>query len=450
VVLIARLAALAAALAGCGQSLFDAHGDGDGSGDGGAGDGGDQLGICDAPCLADAAADFDGTSDGRSGRWRYLEDLGTRSWAAMVANEQSQEMTGASSTDNRITSCAARPGAAACRALPRALLVSSSGRADPAGPGAPSDPAIELILGSDDSNKVIELRLRLVVPSGPDQRVRLYRNSREDSLITAVVSTGAPYDQAIELDALAGDRFYVSIEPAAGSGPPVADLGLHLTATAVAKTFPATCQLALPFEAVTDNSLTDVCGDRVFTQLDAGNAQVPIALGPGPFAERGMAASLTDGTHFNDTRLRPLDHRREVTIQFWVQVRELAPTFPAVPFSDLNIDTGGGIGITIQPGFPMAQLQVATCDAEITCSQALAPYFEPTAWRFVRVVHGMTGVDVCLDGVRVARVAARSTEPPLFDPPDLGKQVLASANEAHLDGLIDEVRVITGALPCAD
>lgn len=102
-------ALLASALAaGCNQSLFDANlgGDdpaGDGGNtdpDGGGGrDGGDDErdgappvrpdarvgdagGVdgsepmpsdCPAPCAGDAYADFDGTSDGTNGRWRYVE-----------------------------------------------------------------------------------------------------------------------------------------------------------------------------------------------------------------------------------------------------------------------------------------------------------------------------------------------------------------------------------------
>ena len=67
------------ACAACSQSLFDAHGPGGG---GGGDDDGSNTGpaTCNAPCLADAAVDFDGSATGKSKAWRYLDDHRDRTY----------------------------------------------------------------------------------------------------------------------------------------------------------------------------------------------------------------------------------------------------------------------------------------------------------------------------------------------------------------------------------
>jgi len=49
--------------------------------------------------------------------------------------------------------------------------------------------------------------------------VRIYRNSREDVLVTATAMPGVALDREITVDALAGDRFLVALAPEAmGAG----------------------------------------------------------------------------------------------------------------------------------------------------------------------------------------------------------------------------------------
>jgi len=189
------------ACAACSQSLFDAHGP----------PGGDsESATCKAPCIADAAVDFDGSAGGKNQMWRYLDDHRNRTWTAMTSG--STTMTGADPA-NRITSCAANGGAAACAMLPDALLVSSSGATSAA------DPAIEL---TSPAQQVLQLSIEVFMASGADQTIRLYRNGRPDALFTGVATAGKPLEQTITVDALAKDRFLVAMAPMAAGASDVA------------------------------------------------------------------------------------------------------------------------------------------------------------------------------------------------------------------------------------
>src|SRR5262249_60621318 len=96
--------ALCAGPAACSQSLFDNHGPGT--------TGGDDTGpaTCNAPCLADAAVDFDGSAGGKNQLWRYLDDHRNRTFTVMMPGPTTQ--TGPD-PPNHITPCAATPAAAA-------------------------------------------------------------------------------------------------------------------------------------------------------------------------------------------------------------------------------------------------------------------------------------------------------------------------------------------------
>ena len=86
--------------AGCSQSLFDSHGgSGSNTGDGPVPE------TCQAPCVGDAAGEYDGSTAGSTGRWRYLDDHRDRSWAAMTAGNDGT-MAGADAA-NTIGTCAA-------------------------------------------------------------------------------------------------------------------------------------------------------------------------------------------------------------------------------------------------------------------------------------------------------------------------------------------------------
>src|SRR5262249_17469487 len=154
-VLIQRLfqrIAVLGVLAGCSQSLFDENG--------ATSDSANIPLTCPTPCLADAATDFNRTPPGAGGKGRYLADQPHRPWRAMTGD--ATQMTGAD-PNNHITTCAAHRTAAACVALPGALLVSSAGATSAA------DPALEI---TATQSQVIQLVVRAFVPSGVDQSIR--------------------------------------------------------------------------------------------------------------------------------------------------------------------------------------------------------------------------------------------------------------------------------------
>jgi hypothetical protein len=427
VVLIERYRVLCLLLVvGCSESLFDAHS---------APDGGGAVNVpatCPAPCLADAAADFNGTPGGAGGKWRYLDDHRDRTWTAMTASAMA--MTGADA-GNHVTTCAAHPTAPACSALPGALLVSSAGATSAA------DPAIELAVST---SQVVQLTVRAFVTSGADQRIRIYRNSREDVLASATAAVGSTLDRVIVLDALAGDRFLVAVAPDAKGAT---DVGLHVFASPTGARFPSSCQLAVPFSKAVGNTVENLCGAAVTHSVDSTDTMTPPALAMGPFAELGNAADIATDTYFKTATT--LDKSHDITVQFWVKLRALVDTYTAWPFSDLDLNEGGGLGIDIYETTGLT-LEVTTCVSPdpLAFVSATTAYPAGGAWQFVRVVHTGGNVNLCLNGKRMGSFPLEPGRLKSTFPADLGKNVVWSPVGSFFDGQLDDVRVLTGALPC--
>jgi concanavalin A-like lectin/glucanase superfamily protein len=428
VVLTRRSVVLGAiALAGCSESLFGAH-------HGGRPDAAGPPGACTAPCVADAGAEFDGTAGGMRGHWRYLDDDRSpqKTWTVMAVGNG--EMIGDGS--NRITSCAMHPDAAACGMLPGALLVSSTGAT------SASDPAIEF---KAPTGQVLRLGLHAFLPAGDDQTIRLYRNSREDVLFTGIASAGAPVADEITVDALPGDRFLVAVAP---TGNGATGVGIQLFITDAEKAFPSTCQLALRFdEAPSGNSVTDaLCAQTALSHLASTGTLTPLTLGPAPFSLLGSSGSVPATTYLHDFERRSLDYSQDVTVQLWINLVSFVSAGPASVFSDLDA-AGAGLQLAIVPG--AANTVVATTRTTAsTLVQASGSYPPLGAWHFLRAVRTATNLRVCVDGAQAASMDATPVMAAAQHMPDLGKDLPLPANQASLDGSIDDVRVITGALPC--
>jgi Concanavalin A-like lectin/glucanases superfamily len=425
-------------LGGCSESLFGAHPVGHGGDD--AGSDGDMPGTCTGSCIADAAANFDGTAHGEGNYWRYLEDLRDRRWQAMMGDVQG--MAGIADPNNRITTCKAHPESAACAKLPGALLVSA------AGTGSMADPAIEF---TAPVAKVIKLSLHVFVPDGDDQTIRLYRNSREDVLFTGTATAGVRLDHEITLDALGNDRFLVAIVPTGSGG--VSDVGLHLTASDAGVRFPASCQLSLRFESVTGNSTPDlVCQSSLFTHVSSMGTSTALMLGAAPFLEQGNGVKIPLGTYLKDfASTDALDHSKDTTVQFWVRLNAFDGLNAAWPFSDLDVDHGGGLGVSItqgvSPGSALISAKMCTDPMGPVFAEAAGAYPVDGGWEFVRAVHDGTSLRLCVNGSTVMSTSV-GTVPKGMYPPDLGKDAQALPGDAHFDGSLDDVRVISGALPC--
>jgi Concanavalin A-like lectin/glucanases superfamily len=436
------------ACAACSQSLFDAHGPGGGGGGGGDDGGGTVPMSCPDPCTADAAKDFNGSATGTNQRWRYLDDHRDRTWAAMTP--AGNQMTGADAR-NHITTCSASSSAAACHSLPGALLMSSAGVTTPA------DPAIEFTV---PSNQVLQLTVRVFVPGDADQQIVVYRGSREDVLYRAAAAVGQLVEHTITLDALAGDRFLFTLAPIAKGA---SDVAVQLFASDTGQLFPQSCQLALLFEGASGNTVTDQCKSAVFDSIngtDASDTPTPVVTMPGPYAEERSAVSLSasttpDGKNTGDfLRARaPLDQTHDLTVQMWAKLRAKVPLYDnAWLFSDTDYDLGGGVAIGLfvpDPPDP-AQVLATTCtDPNAPAfKDSLAGYPDQAVWHFVRVVHTGGMMNLCLDGKKVASAAIADDQLKSVSLPHLGKNGKWLPVGAFFDGLIDDVRVITGALPC--
>ncbi|HEX7837537.1 MAG TPA: LamG-like jellyroll fold domain-containing protein [Kofleriaceae bacterium] len=432
-VLIRRSVVLGAVLlAGCSESLFGAH---HGGRPADAGSDSDVPGVCTAPCVADAGAEFDGTAGGMRNHWRYLDDSRSpqRTWSVMAVGNG--EMIGAG--ENRITSCALHPEAAACTALPGALLVSSTGAT------GVSDPAIEF---TAPTGQVLQLSLHAFVPAGDDQTIRLYRNSREDVLFTGTAAADTTLADEITVDALPGDRILVAVAP---TGKGATNVGLQLFISAANKAFPSTCQLALRFDNLpVGNSVTDLlCSQGVFAHTSSAGTLTPLMLGPAPFVELGSSGIVPATTYLHDfVGSQFLDYSQDVTVQLWVKLASFVNAGRASVFSDLGA-AGAGIELAILPG-PPDMLVVTTRTTTSTLVQATGSYPPTGAWHFLRVVRTAANLRVCVDGSLAANMDAAPVLAATQHMPDLGKDLQLPSNQASIDGTIDDVRVITGALPC--
>lgn len=399
-------------LGGCGRLMFE------------AGDG--PLATCPAPCIASAAASFDGTIDGADDRWRYVGDRRDRTWALMTTTGDA--MVG--ELDNRIERCADQPETEACLALPGALLVTSSGMS------STSDPAIEYL---PPEARVVQLALRVHVPaSGVEHRVRLYRNSREDVLLTTFVSPGATAARALTLDALPGDRWVVALEARAGAGSAAA---LHLFVSDAGQAFPSSCQLAVGFSDadIIGPAVDDLCGGAL-TSITGTQPTTP-SLIDGPFAYHGTGLYLEPGMYALGARPLP---REDSTIQFWIRP-EGPQVFKAAVFSDIDESTARGLAVQLD-GSTGLEAAVVTATSPVAYTRQRIAFAPEATWRFVRVVHTAGVVTFCVDGAHIASL-------PLPSPggagslPHLGRNGPWNPTNELLASL-DDVRVFSTALPC--
>lgn len=418
---LAALAAIAA-LGGCNQSLFDAHG----SRDGGGGDGGDDAPVpetCGPDCIADAAADFDGTATGAGGRWRYLNDQRNRQWTAMMP--VAGELVG--DGGNLFTRCDRVQQVAACAGLADGLLVTS---------GAVSAPALEY---RAKEAKVIRLAVRAYVPAGgPTQVLRLYRNSREDVLATIMTRPGELAVHQITVDALENDRFLLAFDPAQAG----ASTAVHFFVIDTKRSFPQACQLAVPFTAQGSdvNHADDLCRGEL--EVFNGDIPMPPFLQNDPFDVPNAAAYFEPNIFYRAGEV--IDRRGALTLQFWLQINVSAQEPRPWVFSDLALS--GGIAIRLDTTTDPYKLAVVTRDGGMEASQSV-PYVPlPIMWHFVRVVHDGTTASICIDGAPAGTVPLGAPEPSTTRP-HLGRNANLDTL-AYFSGGLDDVRVFSGALPC--
>ena len=442
--MVLKLAAITLALTACTVSIFE-NGNGNGSGSGSNKP--PTPPTCGAGCVGDAGADFNGTPTGKTGQWRYLEDHRDHTWTAMTPSATA--MTGADPA-NHITTCAAKPSAAGCAALPGALLVSSSGSTSAA------DPALELTAAAD---QVVTLDIHARASTGAPQQIRVYRGSREDALITAIANIGQELDQTLKLDVLKGDRILVALAPAAGGAT---DVALQVFLEPTGANFPSDCQFAVDFEPKSAGAtfVSDRCNGTFNHTTVNDDTQSEASTAPkftaSVYPELGQAADFARGDYFMGSS--EVDASKPFTVQMWVKLAKQDVIENAWPFSmlDLNVggnNGGGGLGIAMlnPQQAPTAQFDMESCttvtQSALNFADAETPY-QLGQWYFVRMVQTATAVDLCINGVHKGSFAIA---PPLLTstfPPFLGRNVQWTPAGAYFDGQIDDFRVISAALPC--
>ena len=418
------------AAAGCNSSLFDAHGPTDAAM---TGPDAPVPVTCPTPCLADLAADF----DSGMGRWRYLDDTRNRMWTPMAGGAGSQTGMGM----NAITSCKQNGDAKACEALPGALLVTSTGATSAA------DPAVEITMGDKQH---VQLTVRAHVPSGqPSQQVRLYRNSREDVLFTAMAASGTTLDRTLTVDALSGDRFLVAVAPMANGA---AEVGLHLFVNPSGSVFPQTCKAAIPFDAATSSTTVgDICTPTNTLQYTDFNSSTNplVTLVAGPFPEQRMAADIAPDLYYVSSSNIPKPG--DSTTQLWVKIDAMPPNLRgAWVWSDLDLDQGGGLGLVIFDDGPGPELGFSTCidPVAVTFSESKTAYPNPTEWHFIRAVHTGGKVNICIDGQKKGSIDVMAGKLTSSKTPHIARNVTWTPAGAFVDGKVDDVRVFSEALPC--
>jgi hypothetical protein len=412
---------------GCKASLFD---------DGKNSDDPNVVGsTCPADCLGDAARDFNGTATGAGGNWRYLDDHRDRTWTAMTAS--ADKMTGADPAVV-IGKCTSGSKVAACAELPGALLISTAGASSAA------DPAIEFTVAA---KRVVKVGVRAFVPTtAPEQQIRIYRNSREDVLFAGPATPGTLFEKAVSVDALAGDRLLVAIIPASGGAT---DVGLELFVSDVGTA--SSCQVALTFNEAVGTTVPGACGAAFesYMYADAGDdPKMAPTLGDGPFPELGKAAAIAPGNYYKGTEI--LDKSKDVTIQFWM--RSNAVTQLNYPFSDHDLNIRGGLSIDLYDLGGTTQLE-SFCPIAASENPPYAgggvPYSNASAWQFIRMVATGGKVSVCISSKLALRYDVPTGRLNSGFPPHLGMNVLwGPPRGAFFDGLIDDFRVISAALPC--
>jgi len=231
-----------------------------------------------------------------------------------------------------------------------------------------------------------------------------------------------------------------------GAGEP--NIGLQLFVSGTGQSFPSECQVAIPFSAAIGMTVDNVCGSDFTAKDDAAGPTLP-TLVAGPFVEQGMSAQLVANKYYDSAT--SLDRTGDITVQMWLKHDTLVDTVTSAwAFSDYDLDQGGGLGIVIYDNAGTLTVEGSTCTNPnpLAFDGVAAPYMPDKQWHFVRAVHHKDGMlELCLDGVRQGGKTLAGTLKSTYAP-YLGRNVVWTPQGSFFNGAIDDVRVLTTALPC--
>jgi hypothetical protein len=162
-----------------------------------------------------------------------------------------------------------------------------------------------------------------------------------------------------------------------------------------------------------------------------------------PFQELGSAVNIAIGTYIESGFT--LDYGSDVTVQLWVYTA-LSGGSVTWAFSNRDANLKGGIGITLVPGVSPT-IHALAGDPQTSSFIDVSAPFTTSSWQFVRVVRARNNLSLCLQGRRVANAAISPEDRMVMAGMFLGADTGSAAAPAFT-GLLDDFRVMTGALPC--
>ena len=432
-------------LLGCKESLFD---DSTSSTKADAGpsntvDGG--VTGCATPCLGDAVGEWTGEQGGSEGRFHY-RDLGRDPGHDAAAMTLGQYMgkpafLGRGTPQDAIAACKDL-GGASCAGLGDALLLV---------PGQPSSGGADPVLEYTSSvNGTLRLSGSLAAAdgsSGGRQHLRLLRNARADDLLDVTFRPGDPLGTFdTEVDVLVGDRLGLLLAaPLDGAAAPI---GVQLFVNEVAGA-PSHCELAVDFE----EGPRDLCHDMALERLSSDTPPVLSTTSASLASDFGSAEHFESGSYLKAGT--SADYSGDFTIQFWMKVKEPAE-YQATAFADWGCLEQGGINISpLDTGMLFVGAFWKDDTVDYCAQNGPAPPIQiettrPTdgGWHFYRVTRSKADAKllICIDGKKVA-----SAQVPADKDLTSGLQTHLGRNQfspAYFAGDLDDVRILSRALPC--
>ena len=406
----------------------------DGGADAGPGDGGpdpmDGGGFpgCIAPCAGDLDVDYaEGEAAFGDAQWRFVEDprqaLGT-TYPPMAFE------SGANVYRNGATSIGRCLGAE-CPA--RSFRMVGPAR------GAGSDPVIELSVSMTGTYTLGGGAVALGSGSG---ELLVSRDNRADAMARIeLAATEAPSAISAQIFLVAGDHVRVALRPADGSLDGVeAAVALWIAGPHAAAT--PTCEGAVDFDTWPgpvsqfggwDVELTQTAGTMLPTQLPSAAMELGTAV---------RVASATD-TYVRFLGSLAMDLSGDFTIQLWARREDTGGSSLEALLTNINsVEFMGGVSLDYDP--PRGDILLTVFDQAGTELARHTGYEPGATWHFYRIVRSGDVVQLCIDGVAQGQVTARG-DLTANRSVTLGR---FGTQGVFFTGELDEVRVITEALPC--
>jgi hypothetical protein len=357
-----------------------------------------------------------------------------------------------------IVRCLDHAGASECAGIGDTLLMA----ADPRPMAGGGDPTLEAT-APDDATLQVSVRSRAADGAAGSGALELLvaRNARSDLVALRRFVPGTTEESVlVPVEALAGDRLFVTVRPEAGSAGPVgADVRISRYVEGPAL---GDCLFAATFDV--PDPLVERCHDYELLN-EAETGKMPSDGTPSLVPWLGQARDMPLGSLIRVAGAT-LDYTGDFTVQMWVRI-DSNGYFSTCIYSDWSAfdpATAGGVALSLDPndgaeltaGFIFPDGGSVPSHPAITCSggsctgsiTAALPGLDE--WHFYRIARSTNDAEVifCIDGQEVGS-APLAGDADISAPrnPTLGTFDVISL-DATFDGAIDDVRILRRALPC--